>query len=66
MAQPRIPGMPLKYSGMIDCAREVWRAEGPRAFVSGFVPGLGRSFVANAAGFTAFELGLRFLPQQLQ
>lgn len=62
MAQPRVPGQPLRFTGWRDCATKIWRAEGPRAFVAGFVPGLGRSFAANAAGFSAYELALKLIP----
>ena len=61
-----------RYKGMIDCARQVWRAQGWRGFTGGLAPTLIRWVVqsrldadavrspfANGATFVAFELAMR-------
>ncbi|EJT48906.1 hypothetical protein A1Q2_08033 [Trichosporon asahii var. asahii CBS 8904] len=48
-----------KYRGMLDCARQTWRAQGVKGFTGGLTPTLVRSPFANGATFVAFELAMR-------
>lgn len=48
-----------QYAGMLDCARQTWRAHGVRGFTGGLTPTLVRSPFANGATFVAFELAMR-------
>lgn len=48
-----------KYRGMLDCARQTYRAHGWRGFTGGLTPTLVRSPFANGATFVAFELAMR-------
>ncbi|WVQ72121.1 hypothetical protein IAR50_001666 [Cryptococcus sp. DSM 104548] len=48
-----------KYTGMVDCARKTWRAQGVKGFLGGLGPTLIRSPFANGATFVAFELAMR-------
>ena len=45
-----------KYRGVIDCARQLYRAEGWRGMVRGWQPCVARSIPANAAMFVAYEV----------
>ncbi|WVN86295.1 uncharacterized protein L203_101458 [Cryptococcus depauperatus CBS 7841] len=47
------------YKGMIDCARQTWRAQGVKGFLGGLAPTLIRSPFANGATFVAFEMAMR-------
>ncbi|BEI83229.1 hypothetical protein CcaverHIS002_0310970 [Cutaneotrichosporon cavernicola] len=49
------------YSGMVDCFRKTWRAQGWRGFTGGLEPTLIRSPFANGATFVAFELAMRLM-----
>jgi len=44
-----------KYSGWLDCASKIYKADGARGFFKGFTPCLIRSFPANAVCFLAYE-----------
>ncbi|CAD6569635.1 MAG: hypothetical protein TREMPRED_005358 [Tremellales sp. Tagirdzhanova-0007] len=48
-----------EFSGMVDCARTVWRKQGWRGFAGGLGPTLIRSPFANGATFVAFEMAMR-------
>ncbi|KAH7097225.1 mitochondrial carrier with solute carrier repeats [Auriculariales sp. MPI-PUGE-AT-0066] len=50
-----------KYSGMLDCVRKVWKAEGAQGFLRGLGPTVIRSPFANGATFLGFELASRAL-----
>ncbi|KAJ3865566.1 mitochondrial carrier domain-containing protein [Lentinula novae-zelandiae] len=50
-----------KYASSLDCAKQVWRSEGPKAFLRGLGPTLIRSPFANGATFLGFEMANRFL-----
>ncbi|KAJ8077989.1 Mitochondrial carrier protein ymc2 [Marasmius tenuissimus] len=50
-----------KYKNSLDCVRQVWRAEGFRAFTRGLGPTLIRSPFANGATFLGFEMANRIL-----
>jgi len=50
-----------KYASSLDCVKQVWRTEGPRAFLRGLGPTLIRSPFANGATFLGFEMANRFL-----
>ncbi|KAE9409783.1 mitochondrial carrier [Gymnopus androsaceus JB14] len=50
-----------KYASSLDCVKQVWRIEGPRAFLRGLGPTLIRSPFANGATFLGFEMANRFL-----
>ncbi|KNC54686.1 carrier protein [Thecamonas trahens ATCC 50062] len=45
-----------KYSGIIDCARKLYAAEGAGVFVKGWAPCLLRAFPGNAALFVGLNL----------
>ncbi len=45
-----------RYSGMFDCARKLWAAEGWRGFTRGAAPCFARSVPANAVAFLTFEM----------
>ena len=51
------------YRGMVDCFRQILRAEGARGLLAGFSPCMLRAFPANAAAFFGFELAIRTLPR---
>jgi len=44
-----------KYSGWLDCASKIFKADGIKGFFKGFAPCLLRSFPANAVCFVAYE-----------
>lgn len=44
-----------RFSGALDCARQLYKEGGPARFVRGITPSLLRSFPANAVTFVAFE-----------
>jgi solute carrier family 25 carnitine/acylcarnitine transporter 20/29 len=44
-----------RYSGILDCGRQVVAAEGVHGLFRGFVPALARSFPANAVCFAVYE-----------
>lgn len=48
-----------QYSGMVDCFKKTWRAQGIKGFTGGLTPTLVRSPFANGATFVAFELAMR-------
>ncbi|KAJ3734027.1 mitochondrial carrier domain-containing protein [Lentinula guzmanii] len=50
-----------RYASSLDCAKQVWRSEGPKAFLRGLGPTLIRSPFANGATFLGFEMANRFL-----
>ncbi|KAG7098285.1 hypothetical protein E1B28_000248 [Marasmius oreades] len=50
-----------KYKNALDCVRQVWRADGIRAFGRGLGPTLIRSPFANGATFLGFEMANRIL-----
>jgi solute carrier family 25 (mitochondrial carnitine/acylcarnitine transporter), member 20/29 len=53
------------YRGMVDCFRQILRAEGAKGLMAGFSPCMIRAFPANAAAFFGFELAMRTLPETL-
>jgi solute carrier family 25 carnitine/acylcarnitine transporter 20/29 len=48
-----------KYSGMIDCARQIYRTSGWRGFYKGVTPCMIRAFPANAAAWAGYEYTIR-------
>ena len=50
-----------KYSGMMDCVRQLIKTEGYGAFYRGIGPVFLRSFPANAACFFGFETAMNFI-----
>lgn len=50
-----------QYKGSLDCARQVWAAEGARGFLRGLSPTLLRAMPVNAATFAAFEMTMRYI-----
>lgn len=44
-----------KYKGSLDCAVQVWKKEGPRAFYKGTVPRLGRVCLDVAITFMIYD-----------
>eukprot|EP01080_Neovahlkampfia_damariscottae_P007020 gene7020-11185_t len=50
-----------KYSGMMDCVRQLIKTEGYGAFYRGIGPVFLRSFPANAACFFGFETAMKLL-----
>ncbi|KAF5387535.1 hypothetical protein D9757_006548 [Collybiopsis confluens] len=55
------PATGRKYANALDCVKQVWRTEGPRAFARGLGPTLIRSPFANGATFLGFEMANQFL-----
>jgi solute carrier family 25 (mitochondrial carnitine/acylcarnitine transporter), member 20/29 len=50
-----------KYTGVLDCAKSIYRANGMPGFFRGFLPCFLRAAPVNAATFLAFELAMRAL-----
>ncbi|KAL6052491.1 Carrier protein YMC2 [Balamuthia mandrillaris] len=50
-----------RYTGVLDCAAQVWREGGLRAFYKGYTPAVIRAVCVNAAIFFAFEASKRAL-----
>lgn len=50
----------MEYSGMVDCFRKSYHAEGPRVFVKGLNSTMLRAFPVNAATFCTVTLMLRY------
>ena len=50
-----------KYSGLVDCTKQLYREGGWRRFYRGLTPCLIRSFPANAACFFAYEKSLQYM-----
>ena len=67
MTQPRDlrTGAPLRYRGVLDCARQTFGNEGIAGFYKGLTPGMLRTFAANAGTFFTFELTIKLLPEHL-
>ncbi|KYR00575.1 mitochondrial substrate carrier family protein [Tieghemostelium lacteum] len=62
MTQPDVkPGEVPRYSGMIDCAKKIYKIDGLKGFWKGFTPCLLRTFPANGATFVAYEMVIRLL-----
>lgn len=64
MVKSRLQTQPLvnpEYTGIIDCFKKVYRAEGPKAFSNGLTATLLRAFPLNAITFFVYELTMRFL-----
>ena len=53
-------------SQLRSCARSILKADGVRGFFVGFTPCVLRAMPANAAAFTAFEIAMRVLPEELE
>lgn len=49
-----------KYKGMIDCGRQIYRAEGWKGFTRGFSVCLLRSLPANATTFLFLEIAMKW------
>ncbi|KAJ1818662.1 Mitochondrial carrier protein ymc2 [Coemansia sp. RSA 2598] len=54
-------GSARKYSGAIDCAKQVMAQEGVKGFFRGITPCLLRAAPANAATFIGFEMAMRVM-----
>ncbi|KAJ2697542.1 Mitochondrial carrier protein ymc2 [Coemansia sp. IMI 203386] len=54
-------GSARKYSGTVDCAKQVMAQEGFKGFFRGITPCLLRAAPANAATFIGFEMAMRLL-----
>ncbi|KAJ2233067.1 Mitochondrial carrier protein ymc2 [Coemansia sp. RSA 485] len=54
-------GSARKYSGTVDCAKQVMAQEGFKGFFRGITPCLLRAAPANAATFIGFEMAMRVL-----
>ncbi|KAM0789627.1 hypothetical protein ACM66B_000432 [Microbotryomycetes sp. NB124-2] len=53
---PSQAGTPAKrYSGAIDCTRQLWREQGVKGFFRGLTPTLARAPIVNAVTFLVFE-----------
>ncbi|KAH7469300.1 hypothetical protein KRP22_004440 [Phytophthora ramorum] len=52
-----------RFSGAIDCSRQLYAEGGPTRFYRGITPSLLRAFPANAVTFVAFEKTMSFLNQ---
>jgi len=52
---------PGTYSGTIDCATKLLKAEGPQALFKGLGPAMLRAFPANAACFLGVELSMKLM-----
>jgi len=50
-----------KYSGFLDCAAQLWRAQGAKGFFRGLTPTLIRSPFVNSATFVVFEQTMKLL-----
>lgn len=48
-----------KYTGILDCAKQIARKEGIRGFYKGFAPCILRALPVNAATFATYELVMR-------
>jgi len=53
--QTQSDGIKPQYSGMLDCARQIYRESGLRGFTRGMAITVGRSFPVNAAIFFMYE-----------
>ncbi|KAJ2845983.1 Mitochondrial carrier protein ymc2 [Coemansia erecta] len=54
-------GSARKYSGAVDCAKQVMAQEGFKGFFRGITPCLLRAAPANAATFIGFEMAMRVM-----
>ena len=52
------------YSGMVDCFKQTYRAEGIRGFYKGLSPTLLKSFVGTAVTFGAYEFMSEMLHEE--
>ena len=50
-----------RYSGILDCAKQLFQAKGPKAFYRGFAPCFLRAFPANAITFLTYEYVVNLL-----
>ena len=51
----------IKYTGMVDCAKKIYRNEGMTAFYKGLTPNLLKVFPSSGLFFLAYESTLQFL-----
>jgi hypothetical protein len=49
------PGPRTTYAGPLDCARQLWAAEGATGFYRGGVPNFARLSIWNIAMFMSYE-----------
>ena len=56
----------VKYKGMVDCAQQVYKLGGFKAFFSGFVVNSIRAFPVNAVTFLFYSQMLKFLNKESQ
>lgn len=59
--QPFHTAKTRSYTGIIDCAHQLWRQEGPRGFFRGFSAGMLRAFPVNAVTWLLYEHTMRFM-----
>lgn len=50
-----------QYSGILDCASQIYRSEGYAAFFRGFTPAMFRAFPLHAIIFLGYESVIKFL-----
>ena len=51
----------VKYDGMLDCVRKIYKNEGFRAFYKGLTPNLLKTFPSSGVFFLAYEFTLKVL-----
>lgn len=54
----------MVYSGLVDCAKKIWKYEGARGLYTGFSANVCRSLPATAAMFITYERLLKFLREE--
>mmetsp|Transcript_91658 Transcript_91658/g.163129 ORF Transcript_91658/g.163129 Transcript_91658/m.163129 type:complete len:443 (-) Transcript_91658:147-1475(-) len=60
LAVQGMPGRPVKYVGVTDCALKIWRKSGPAGLYRGLTPALAKTVPAVSIGWGAFEAAKRF------
>ena len=50
-----------KYKGLVDCAQQLLKKEGPSVFFVGFLPAIFRAFFLHSIIFSVYESTLRIL-----
>ena len=57
------PGHSVQYSGLRDCLRSVWRADGMAGLYRGIVPNLLKAVPSISISYVVFEHSKRLLAQ---
>ncbi|KAI5060378.1 hypothetical protein GOP47_0024798 [Adiantum capillus-veneris] len=59
-----VPGIPIKYKGIVDCFRKSVQEEGFRVLWRGLGTAVARAYIVNGAIFTVYEASLRSMPKE--